>query len=255
MRLIPDVVAPILGYRVWQWGLTGLKSLNEESWYAGRALTASCRLATQGRSLGRVAESQGHKAPHQRCTCGVYAAKSLAHLSRSGYDRYGIVGDVYLWGSVVEHEMGWRAQYAYPRSLNLPLALMPVSASALESRLDTLSAYGCEIFVSDEKASIPLWCKQSGYDPDGLEMLLRRCNTWYMRHAQERCIQRGDRIAVLGRGIAAVNYADDLEIHASLWNREALRIVREHIVWNEENMRWETRYAGDWLPIAGTTST
>lgn len=239
---IPDYVVPILGYRVWQWDPTGLKSLNQEPWYAGRPLVASCRLAAPGTGLGRVAESQEHKAPHQRCLCGVYATKSLAHLRRSGYDRYGILGEVYLWGSVVEHEMGWRAQYAYPKSLHLPLALMPVSASALERQLKQLSAYGCEISVSDREATIPLWSKPSGYDPDGLELIVQRCKTWYIRRAQERCIQPGDRIALLGRGIAVVNYADELEIHASLWNREALSIMRKHIVWDEENMRWETRY-------------
>jgi hypothetical protein len=38
-----------------------------------------------------------------------------------GYQRYGICGEVYLWGRLVEHELGWRAQFAYPKTLFLPL--------------------------------------------------------------------------------------------------------------------------------------
>jgi hypothetical protein len=51
---------------------------------------------------------------------------------------------------------------------------------------------------------------------------------------------RGDRVAVLGRGIAVVEYADDTEVHALLSNRSVLRIARKEIVWDERNMRWET---------------
>jgi hypothetical protein len=51
---------------------------------------------------------------------------------------------------------------------------------------------------------------------------------------------RGDRVAVLGRGIAVVEHADDTEIHALLRNRSTLRIARKHIRWDDQNIRWET---------------
>jgi len=35
--------------------------------------------------------------------------------------RGGIYGEVYLWGRVVEHPAGWRAQFAYPKTLKLPI--------------------------------------------------------------------------------------------------------------------------------------
>ena len=47
-------------------------------------------------------------------------------------------------------------------------------------------------------------------------------------------------VAVLGRGIAVVEHADDTEIHALLRNRSVIRIARKEIVWDERNMRWET---------------
>ncbi len=47
--------------------------------------------------------------------CGIYAFKTPADLI---YEAIGlrIVGTVYLWGRIIEHEHGYRAQYAYPAS-------------------------------------------------------------------------------------------------------------------------------------------
>jgi hypothetical protein len=60
-----------------------------------------------------------HEAPQATCTCGIYADKSFDHLRDQGYLRRGIGGEVYLWGKVIEHQSGWRAQFAYPKTLVL----------------------------------------------------------------------------------------------------------------------------------------
>jgi hypothetical protein len=109
---IPDYISPIAGYRAWRWDAAGLRSLNGEPWFPGRPLEAACGAAARG-ILGPVeAVNVAHESTHSDCTCGVYAAKSIEHLRQSGYERYGIHGEVYLWGTVVEHERGWRAQFA-----------------------------------------------------------------------------------------------------------------------------------------------
>ncbi len=87
-----------------------------------------------------------------------------------------------------------------------------------------------------------LWTKDSGYDAAGLDLLVQRCNGWYARRQQERRIKQGDRVAVLGRGIAVVEQIDGKEVHAVLWNRNVLRIGRKDIVWDEGNMRWEASH-------------
>jgi hypothetical protein len=51
---------------------------------------------------------------------------------------------------------------------------------------------------------------------------------------------RGDRVAVLGRGIAVVERVDGKEVHVVVLNKCTLRIAREEIVWDGRNMRWET---------------
>ena len=140
---IPDYISPIVGYRVWHWDALGLKSLNGIPWLPGRPLSAACKIALARTIAGRAEHRHvTHEAPHENCTCGVYAAKSVGHLRTYGYMQYGIYGEVWLWGTVVEHEAGWRAQNAYPKNFVVPLEMMPLGMSRLESWLTTLAAYG-----------------------------------------------------------------------------------------------------------------
>jgi hypothetical protein len=52
---------------------------------------------------------------------GFYAFKSVAELVnqiKGGFQPAAlIIGQVYLWGRVVECQFGYRAQYAYPKAL------------------------------------------------------------------------------------------------------------------------------------------
>jgi hypothetical protein len=180
-----------------------------------------------------------HEAPQAGCTCGVYAAKSLAHLRTAGYTQYGIHGEVNLWGTVVEHETGWRAQFAYPKNFSLSPDALPFTLAEIQSRLRMLTTYRIDIFVAAPKGNIPLWAKDSAYSPAGLDYLIKMSKRYYDRRRQERTLTKGDRVAVLGRGIAVVEQADDKQVHALLWSRAALRIPRKNIVWDRQNMRWE----------------
>jgi hypothetical protein len=181
-----------------------------------------------------------HEVPQTDCTCGVYAAKNLEHLRQFGYEGRGIHGEVYLWGTVVEHELGWRAQFAYPKSLILPPDLIPSDTKEMEARLGALAAYDTDIFIVGCGQNIPLCRKGLGFDAAGLDYLIGKRTQYYARRQRDRTLMRGDRVAVLGRGIAVVEYADDTEVHALLSNRSVLRIGRREIVWDESNMRWET---------------
>lgn len=52
-------------------------------------------------------------------------------------------------------------------------------------------------------------------------------------------MKKGDRVAILGRGIAVVEHVDSKWIFAAVWNKCELRIARKEIVWDEGNSRWE----------------
>ena len=184
---IPDYIAPITGFRAWQWNCTGwnphsspLKSLNDEWWSPGRAMKAICN-ASYGwaRISGAEVMPERHQAPHAACTCGIYAVKSLDQLRDLDYARRGICGEVYLWGTVIEHQSGWRAQFAYPKTLVLsPETLLfggfiqlELDNAELMAYLDSLTAYNADIFWAHEKKQTLLWSPRSGYEPCGLEPL------------------------------------------------------------------------------------
>jgi hypothetical protein len=157
---VPDSISPVIAYRVWVWSPSGLMSLNGEFWPPNQRLEATCK-----RSPNR------HEPPHGACSCGIYAAKSVDQLQRIGYAERGVCGEVYLWGTIVEHELGWRAQYAYPKSLVVgPERLLcgrfvqrELSTEDLKS-LKILTTYGADLFVAGEKENIPLWTQSRGFN-------------------------------------------------------------------------------------------
>ena len=181
-----------------------------------------------------------HEPPQTDCTCGVYAAKTIEHLHQCGYKKFGIHGEVYLWGTVVEHERGWRAQFAYPKSLVLQPDAIPSDTKEMEARLGTLAAYDTDIFIVGCGQSIPLCRRGLGYDAAGLDYLIGKRTQYYVRRQRDRTLMKGDRLAVLGRGISVVEQVDDKWIQAVVLNKCVLRIARKHISWNDQNMRWET---------------
>jgi hypothetical protein len=231
---IADYVIPIVGWRVWRLDPTGLRSLNGEPWLAGRPLAARCKLFS---GCPTVAV---HEAPRRECRCGVYAAKSFADLGRAGYNRYGVHGEVCLWGTVVEHETGWRAEYAYPKRLVLPLtSLLPRDMGSRERSLKMLTAYGCEIALAGKHWTVPLWDKCSGFNGTGVGLLIEQCQSWYDYRRQERQIKPGDRMAVLSHGIGVVERVEGDCVYAQPGSRSMLRAERKDIAWHPGNMRWE----------------
>ena len=237
---VPDYISPIIGWRVWQWDAAGLKSLNGERWSPGKPLAAGCKAASYSTIVGRAkAAHDANDAPQSTCTCGVYAAKSLDHLRKIGLDRFGVLGEVKLWGTVVEHELGWRAQFAYPKSLVLPPGMALFSTKEVESRLKTLAAYDIDIFIGGGRGSIRLCRRGSGFDTAGLDYLIGTRTEYYARRQRDRTLMKGDRVAVLGRGIAVVEQANDKEALVVLGNRLVLKIARKDIILNQQNMRWE----------------
>ena len=232
---IPDYISPVVAHRVWRWDETGLKSLNGEPWLPGQHLEARCRVAPAACHMSEAV----NEVPHRKCTCGIYAAKNSEHLRRYGYADRGICGQVYLWGTVVEHTVGWRAQFAYPKNLALPLHLLPFTLAELNARLQTLVAFRTDIFVLRNNDTIRLWKHGTGYDANGLDYIISLRHNHYVRQQQERMLKKGDRVALLGQGIAVVERVDEGEAVVILGNGLASTIRRKDIVLNLHNRRWE----------------
>jgi len=169
----------------------------------------------------------------------VYAAKNLERLREIDYARFGVHGEVYLWGTVVEHRLGWRALFAYPKSFFLPTAAVPFKLTEIDARLKVLIAFGADIFLVGDHENIRFWTNDAGFDAAGVDYLLNRRQEYYIRRLHERSLKTGDRVAVLGHGIAVVEHTDEKEALVVVGKRLVLRIALKHIVLNQQNMRWE----------------
>jgi preprotein translocase subunit YajC len=163
----------------------------------------------------------------------------MEHLHQCGYRKLGVHGEVFLWGTIVEHERGWRAQFAYPKVLFLAADALPFSLSEINSRLTTLAEFGTDIFLQRDCERVALWKHGLGFDAAGLDYLIEARREHYVRRQKERTLQKGDRVAVLGHGIAVVEQVDGKEVHVALGKTLVLRIERKEIVVNEQNNRWE----------------
>ena len=57
-----------------------------------------------------------------------------------------VVGEVALWGRVIEHTLGYRAEYAYPIRLFRPPSPMPGFPQPVQAPLEQLAAlYGIPV--------------------------------------------------------------------------------------------------------------
>jgi len=58
-----------------------------------------------------------HASPNVGCTCGLHGTHGIDILRRTRCPA--VLGRVALWGRVIEHDFGYRAQYAYPQLVTL----------------------------------------------------------------------------------------------------------------------------------------
>jgi hypothetical protein len=134
--------APVLGWRAWAVmetaaGLRLGSVLYDEVWGPGTTALAVCR-----RREDFFAEPiPPHPTPSSECGCGFHAARDAADALSYLRGRNEpatvcrILGEVALWGRLVETEAGWRAAAAYPVRLYAPDAAIA----------ETLGVYGVPV--------------------------------------------------------------------------------------------------------------
>lgn len=141
--MIPDYCEAITAHRAFDVCENGLlvgQSM-AEPWPPYQAFTGRCGAISGKGWDAHITHGGFTPAPVWGCDCGIHALKSAqAAESRVTEDRYGrwfsvstrerprgrAWGTVKLWGRVIEHELGYRAEFAYPSELfsdSEPLAL------------------------------------------------------------------------------------------------------------------------------------
>jgi hypothetical protein len=139
--LVPDAIEPVVGWRAWQpYGMGALISpLYISAWPWREPFKAAC--------FGKG----HHRAPVKSCECGIYIAKDLQKAGQYGCTT---IGKVYGWGKVVEHRLGWRVQYAYPKEIY-----------TIQTEEEAFSGYGVPVYRVSEKEmrdlAGPDWVEQA----------------------------------------------------------------------------------------------
>ncbi len=129
-------VEAITAWRVWS--LSGRRDGSElllrpvagrsRPWLPMQPAEATCKLVRM------------HVAPNVDCTCGLYGTHEPDILRKTKTP--GVLGRVSLWGRVVEHELGYRAQFGYPQRLRLACYLCFWQRSVARSRPDVVAWMG-----------------------------------------------------------------------------------------------------------------
>lgn len=124
---------PIVGWRLWQ-VVAGERSGHQLAAWTSDRLVWPPRARAESHCLS--AGPRAHLSPEPGCRCGLYAfgSRELAEGAIAAEMRPIpiAIGRVSLWGRVVKHRDGWRAQYAYPYEVLL-LDDDPVLARELAS--------------------------------------------------------------------------------------------------------------------------
>lgn len=127
MDISDTYIFPVVGYRGWMLREGKLSSYAVDNlWTPMKANVAQCGGYEHAKFWGPYTARSGpeliphasDEAPLAECGCGFYAFKTLPYLlnwleeHREGHM---VIGEVYLWGKIVDCRYGYRAQYAYPK--------------------------------------------------------------------------------------------------------------------------------------------
>jgi hypothetical protein len=156
---------PIVGWRQWNFMYPHfLANLGNDTIYVPREkIEARCE---QYSTIGTLVlpDHSEQQAPHLTCTCGIYAYKEKPRLLREISDIHSglrlVYGEINLWGKVIEHEVGYRAQFGYPKRLWCTPAIEP-----LAGWIGYVYGVPCEVMPSGDGEEIKISSPRSKPDP------------------------------------------------------------------------------------------
>lgn len=138
MELLPEevVVHALVGWRRWSVTMFGeeLMSNNGVKWIPHEKLTAVCKAGPS--IVDPAAIVTGCRGVE--CGCGIYSYKEreqAEHGDNAPTTVTHVWGEVWLWGRVIEHKHGFRAQFAYPKAF--------VNTGGIAARMATV--YGVKL--------------------------------------------------------------------------------------------------------------
>jgi hypothetical protein len=147
----PDFAEAIEAWRVWSvvevpQGYRLGSVIKPTLWSPDEPLVAKCLRGWPSLRWFRRRHAKEHTAPEDRCECGIYGAglRSIGPYLRDPPANRAVarvLGQVSLWGTVVECERGFRASCAYPLRL-----FVPTDAALQRDRAQEELAAGIEVY-------------------------------------------------------------------------------------------------------------
>lgn len=161
----PDYAEAIEAWRVWRIAETKdgyrLGSVVKPTlWPPGEALAAECLRTSPLAGWLRRKRGRAHEIPDEGCECGVYAAY-LPEIGRyldeppQRLSAARVLGQVSLWGKVVECQRGFRAARAYPLRIYVPVDSSLHRGLRWEELVAGLEVYGIPV------EALPVRCSQA----------------------------------------------------------------------------------------------
>ncbi len=133
--VVPDRIEPVVAYRYWSiedipilsgWGWSNCQWPITTPLAAYHMYVSSSIKYTSIPDKHSIYNCKGSKSKYDTkdftlglYRCGIHAYKTSCTLGTGRYFTDTVVGQVYLWGLIVEHESGYRAEFAYPKCLYL----------------------------------------------------------------------------------------------------------------------------------------
>jgi hypothetical protein len=143
---LPDAIGTVKAWRAWRVSLYDYK---EGDPLVLRSATASYEWEPRKRARAHCDRDDTH-VPGEDCSCGFYAARTLKHLRSMGYHTYYpgeeseitdvcVIGELHMWGKVIEGSQGWKSEFAYPRVIYVPYEVANKIAKPIKE------TYGVEV--------------------------------------------------------------------------------------------------------------
>ena len=144
-ELPPDYIGLVAGVRTWRVANTMWARMGGWLWSWG---ALACWRPPHIEEWKEAECTGGHRIPGENCSCGIYAFHTVAAMQRElgprdrgdGYEH--VSGVIAARGEIVEHEDGFRAQYA---------KVLAIFSDSLDTPKEEIAEeYHCPIIRPDE---------------------------------------------------------------------------------------------------------
>ena len=125
----------VVGYRDFMFAPStlALYSRNGALWPKYEHMRGICHPGQVGKGYERATRFR-HDAPDDDCSCGIYAFDNLTHEDMQTNAQ--VYGEINMWGKVLLCETGFRAEYAYPKTLFVVNEASPKTAEWIAETLE-----------------------------------------------------------------------------------------------------------------------